>query len=461
MELSRLLNQMCHETLAEADIKAIRKARGFGQKETASRAAFESFFLTSIGLDGVMQTLSDEEIATLYLLAFQAQEVDISFFERLYGSARSDQKYYSGTFTQQYRPTFDCVKQNLVRKGVLVMAEVKQRGESVQMERWRYRFPPEFVAYLPPLIRHPHKSQAQGEVNANIVRQKLLEVVGGPIVSSQLPKEPFALTLVAGTLYLGERPITGAGLVEWQRSAWQVTSRVILPNDPTVKHPTEVIPHILKTLQPDEWVTVIQLEPLLRTWCFGAQMPSVAQMCEAGRHWGLLERLQEGAATYYRLPFAKPAEALTPDQFLTPGPDGQSALVDLRRIPLADLEQINRLAALQVQHNNLIAVPGLVKLGRLTPAERQSPLAAWLCQHIPAFAQNMVQVEEKWGQNIVHLNLRLARVRDLSLRVQLERDLKGNLIVLSDQFVAFPAGLANEVEKSVRKAGFVVKAVRP
>jgi hypothetical protein len=460
MEISRLLNQMCHETLADADIKAIRKARGFSQKETASRAAFESFFLSSIGLEAVMETLSDEENTTLHLLAQQAEEVDISFFERLYSSDRQRDGHYYGTFTQLYRPTFDEVKQNLVRKGILVWAEVKQRGDSVQMERWRYRFPPEFVPYLLPLIRHPHKKSIHGEVNGDIVRKKLLELVGGPLVSGLLPKESFALSMVAGTLHLGEHPITTQWLSKWQAAAWQASLRVILPNDSSTMSPEQAVPVILKTLQPDEWVTANQLEPLLKVLCFGTKMPEAARVCESGWHWGLLERFQEGQATFYRLP-ALASEETAPEKYLTLDPAGKSVLVDLRCIPLTDLEQLNHLVRFQIQHNNLIAFPDLVKMGRADSAHRQSPLAPWLRQHVPAFAETFASVEEKWGKNLVHLNLRVARVRDLSLRVQLERDLKEDLMVLSDQFVAFPVARANDVEKSVRKAGFVVKVVRP
>jgi hypothetical protein len=460
MEISRMLNQMCHETLADADVKAIRKARGFSQKEAASRASFESFFLSSIGLEAVMDTLSDEEIATLHLLSHQTDEVDVTFFERLYGSQRGDEKYYYGTFTQQYRPTFDDVKLNLVRKGVLLMVEAKLRGDSVQMERWRYRFPPEFVPYLPPLIRHSHKSQAQGEINHEIIRKKVLEIANGPNVPCSLPAEPYAFSLSGGTLHLGKQPFKADKIKEWQAAAWHAALFLLLPNDNTTLSPEEAVPAILKTLQPDAWVTPNQLEPLLKVFCFGTKLPDAEKICAAGWHWGLLERYREGVSTFYRLPVAAPEQA-APEQYLTPDPTGKSALIDLRRIPLGDLELLNRLTRLDVQINNLIAFPDPIKLGRAHAGQRQSALGAWLRHHVSGFEQAFLYIEEKWGKTLVHLNLRVARVRDLSLRVQLERDLKGDLLVLSDQFVAFPAARANDVEKSVKKAGFVVKVVRP
>lgn len=121
MSISNLLHEMCVD-LAEADLNAIRKARGFSPSETASRTSFASYFVSSIGVTEALQNISAEEIITLHLL-HQTGEVDVSFFERLYGRAAQHNKRYYGTFTQQYKSTFDAVKKNLVRRGIVVMAE--------------------------------------------------------------------------------------------------------------------------------------------------------------------------------------------------------------------------------------------------------------------------------------------------------------------------------------------------
>ncbi len=108
-----MLNQMCHIVLSLTDIGAIRQARGFKKNEVASRTTFESFFLSSIGLETVMASLSPEEVATLRLLVQQDEEVDITFFERLYGSAKKAEGYYYGTYTQRYKGTLDAVKKGV------------------------------------------------------------------------------------------------------------------------------------------------------------------------------------------------------------------------------------------------------------------------------------------------------------------------------------------------------------
>jgi hypothetical protein len=138
-----------------------------------------------------------------------------------------------------------------------------------------------------------------------------------------------------------------------------------------------------------------------------------------------------------------------------------TCLIDLSTVPLAALELLNRLAELRVEGAAVFAVPSLVKLGRTTPVERSAPLAVWLAEHLPAFREALATVDARWGKTILHENLLVARVKDLSLRVQLERELGTDLVVLDEHFIAFPRQSMSRVEKVLKKTGFVVKTVTP
>jgi hypothetical protein len=91
---------------------------------------------------------------------------------------------------------------------------------------------------------------------------------------------------------------------------------------------------------------------------------------------------------------------------------------------------------------------------------RGTPLAAWLVAHLPAFARAFEHVHAHWGKTLVHTHLLIARVKDLSLRVQLERDLKEDLLILSEEYLAFPSAYLSDVEKTLEKGGYVIKTVR-
>jgi hypothetical protein len=122
MEVPEMLKLMC-QSLSHADLNAIRKAGGFPGKESASPRIFETYLLSSVGVQEALSALADEEIALLHLLARLKTEVGIDTFARVYGDEGREQGYYYGTPTQRYRGTFSLVQKNLVRRGVLLYAE--------------------------------------------------------------------------------------------------------------------------------------------------------------------------------------------------------------------------------------------------------------------------------------------------------------------------------------------------
>ena len=450
MSIPQLLHSMCAE-LSNADLNAIRKARGFSASETASRTSFASFYVTSIGVAENMNALTPEEAHTLRLL-HETDEVDVTFFTRLYGGGN---KY--GTYTQQFKPTFYAVKKYLVRRGLVVMAEIKMRGDTVQMERWRFALPPEFVPYLPPLpVVH---NDQPGQVNDHTVRRKLLELTGG---SPAIPNDPLPIAIKHGSLYLKDYFFSLATFDLWQSHAWQRASNVFKPNVPASLSPTETT---LKLLSAEAWTSPEALEPALKIYCFGGKIPPADKLLHQGWELGLLSRLEIDSVPHYRLaPATHPAGADSPypaslawaDTTTRPG----SIKIDLRLVLLHDLDLFNTLTHLAVEDGALFASPSLVKLGRSDPVQRRALLSVWLAEQVPAFGKTLETVEEKWGKTLLHENLLIARVRDLSLRVQLEREFEDKLVILSDHFIAFPREARSNVEKVLKKSGFVVKTIK-
>jgi hypothetical protein len=179
---------------------------------------------------------------------------------------------------------------------------------------------------------------------------------------------------------------------------------------------------------------------------------------------GILSRLDINAVHHYRLAPAKqsteliiPYPAALPWADITSNPG--AVKIDLRLIPLPDLDRINALARITVENDHLLALPSRTKLGRAAPILRNSPLSLWLAGQVPAFGKDLETVNARWGKTILHENLLAARVRDLSLRVQLEREMGQSLIVLSDHFIAFPSEARSTVEKVLKKTGFVIKTI--
>jgi hypothetical protein len=447
MSVEQLLHTMCAE-LSDNDLNAIRKARGFSINETTSRTSFANFFVTSVGLEQVIQTLSVEEVLALRLL-HETGEVDVSFFGRVYPSS-----YPYGTYSQHNKSIFDAVKKNLLRRGLIVMAEVKTRMDVVQLERWRFALPPEFARVLPAL--NSVKNDQPGKFNDSIIRQKLNEVFENDQPAN--PKDQARIHLKHGSLYLKDVPFSISAIRAWQSSEWQRVMKIYKSSMPASISASDALFRLLST---DCWIKPETLEPALKVYCYGNNELSIFKLLQKGWELGLFCRMEINGKPHYRLVGqAEYADETSFSSWAGNLSSPEKISVDLRRIPLGDLEQLNRLVYFEVSGSHLHVMPSIQKLGRVEPAERNSPLSLWLTQKAPAFAIAVEHVNQRWGKTILHDNLLFARVRDLSLRVQLERELKENIVLLDENFVAFPIGMRASVEKVIKKAGFVIKSVK-
>ncbi len=343
------------------------------------------------------------------------------------------------------------------------MAEIKMRGDTVQMERWRFALPPEFVPYLPPYLSIV-TSDETGETSDHAVRKKLLQLVGG---DPAFPNDRTKIEIKDGTIGLDDQPFSAGYLQDWQKRAWWLSLNVINSNVPASLSLTEATIRLLASLAPREWTRSESLDPALKIFCFGgensAHRKNPASRLGIGtflasesrrRRAPVSPRAQHDCNRVRRL-FSRYHSL---DKSI---PKADFVKIDLRLIPIQHLELFNILTHLSVEKDNLQSAPSPIKLGRATPQQRNSPLSLWLAKHVPAFDKTLAAVNEKWGRTILHENLFIARVRDLNLRVQLERELAGNLVLLDEQFIAFPSDFRSTVERTLKKTGFVAKTVKP
>ena len=495
MNLSQMLYEMCHDVLSATDIKAICKSRGFSEKEANSRSLFENVFLSSIGLDGAMKALTDAEVATLHLLYMENRVVDVTFFERLYGGKQAGSRAY-GTFTQQFRPIFDAVQRNLIRKGVLIIGAAKTNSpQKTKMELWRYCLPPEFGPFLPPLFHPSVHSGQTGRMQADRLRADLRRLVQDRPVG---PLRLDAIHLGAGGLTIGRRPFSATAVQEWRQSAWEAAilkaslqktglspaeggSRSFLPgylpsamhtgyllpdNDYRPASPLPAVLYAFAQLAPDEWIAPPQLDVLLDIVYAGAGHPSSATMCQTGWDTGCLVRYQVNGQDYYRAAGAGQMPPDTAPETYLPIAEGK-VFVDLDSVPYEALDLLNRLATLTIEDGRLRVLPSVAKMVDTLDSLRDHAVLRYLGAHSPEFRAILKEMDAQWGKLIIHENLLVARVSDLSLRVKLQQAFASTggapsvqLVSLSGDYIAFPRALLGEVEKLVKKAGHVIKTVQ-
>ena len=453
---------MCHNDLSQTDIKAIGKNRGFKPHEFATPTALESIYLSHVGLKQVMATLSTAEAAMLHFLVTMDSPVSVDWFERLYNPTFKS-NYYTRTFTQRYQSVFKEVQTQLVRKGILIMAQIPL-PEATKMEQWHFVLPPEFVPYLPSPVGEMKRLTTPGETQRDVPRNKVLALTGKATPPSpELPKHKLALQ--NGRLLLGEQPFTAAGLQEWQQVSWQIRmpegtqlgERPLSKSTTYQSTPLETLNYAFNLLQPDEWLAAKQVDEILKIFCLRSF--DAKDLCELGWKWGYLAKNGVEGKSYYRLASTATADEkpLAPATYLS-ALDKETVRVDLHTIPYAALEQLNKVAYLKIEAGELTAVPDLIQMGSAPQANLDSPLMTWLTTHIPAFAEAQKTIAARWGKQIVHTNLHIARVKDLALRVKLERELTDQeCVILSDEYIAFPPKALSKVKRIVDQLGHVIK----
>lgn len=460
----KMLYKMCHEMLNKTDMKAIRKARGFPIEANDSKSLLESVFLSHVGVAAAMSKLTTEEVALLHLLNLIDNTVNIEFFARIYGDSKTRAKSYLYTFTQRYSDVFKKVQRSLVRKGILLAAEVGN-GDT-KLERMRFRLPNEFKAFLPPLFpaAKDRALDGLGDSNQTVLREKIMTSLN-KIKVTQKSNEAYKVRVSSGNLYFGDRRFSLKKLQEWQHYKWKPAIPSISSPSHNIKNiePIQFVSYAFGELKANEWMLADELTLFLDIFYYNESVPKATEICKKGWQCGCLAKQKTNGNVYYRLapPLSSKESQVLPDIYLSVTSQG-TVKIDLQAIPYEALEYLTRISDLKVQNGTLTASANLNKFGDAPDHLRRHELSLWLRDNAEEFKQMMALVDERWGKQILHDNLFVARVRDLTLKVRLQQAFPDpkQLITLSNEFVAFPRGLLSEVEKVVKKTGNVIKTVK-
>ena len=183
------------------------------------------------------------------------------------------------------------------------------------------------------------------------------------------------------------------------------------------------------------------------------------EICEHGWKKGCLVRRKKEGKTWYRKADAYleiPNDSRHADYLHTD--DMGNFIVDLNQIPLKCLETVSRISLFRIEDGRLTASPDIARIGRIFEKIRDDPLIFWLAQTSGAFAKTLHTVTKRFGRHLVHRNLLIAKVKNVGLKVTLEKTFRdGKIIFLPGDFIAFPEKLLGQVENLVTNNGFAVK----
>jgi hypothetical protein len=460
---SDMVEGMCLE-LSQTDLKAIGRSRQFDPEIVGSRELFQHVFLSAQGVVPAAASLTPAELAGLQLLHCLREAVDVEFFKRVYPAAVSPNLYAS--YNDRFKALFQEVKTRLIQRGLLVfglLPDTSLRGATL-LERRRFRFPETFGALLPPPCQPRRLDPAMaGSHRAEVLRDKLAELLrpGGAAANKPDRGETGCWWLENGELRLG----TGSSgfrvehLEAWQKAQFEAAVSYTNKAQPEALMPVPLLFYALSRLHEHEWLAPSELLPLWHVALPGAKAPEPQTVCEAGYDWGCIERIELDGAPLYHLPRLLDREAGTPPEGFLRTDNPQRIGIRLATVPLAALERLCEVSRLELAEGELWASPNLLKLSHAHADTLADPMLLWLREHHPAFRSTMEKIEQRRGKLIVHENLLVARVRDLALKVMLERQFggPGKLVGLFGEFVAFPNALLPELQAWMKRSGHVIK----
>ena len=462
---SNMLTEMCQQVLSTVDIKAICKNRGFSSREASSRTLLESYFLSEIGVEAALASLSQKEITLLHLLNLEGEPVDIRFFARLSPTKGN----WHNTFTQRYTPVFKMVQNALIRKGLLLIAMAP--GAETKMERWRFRFPREFAAFLPPICQHTVNFDVVGDVRHTTLRQKVTHILQDHHPPASDDQNEYPVTLANGQLLIENQPFSVNALLKWQQDQWQRwvahASGEALKKSAAKLKPFRgkpfppLVNYALAQLKANEWVSATELSTLLQLFYHGTQAPDSLEVCDVGWKLGCLAKHTTQGKEYYRR--APPPEDANqdPKHYLSFTTDSELQ-VDLETISYQNLACLATISELKVVDSRLIAAPHPIKLSRASETIWNYPLTVWLRNNSTASRKLSETIQARRGKLIIHTDLALARVKDLSLKVELQKAFSDptELVLLPNDFIAFPSQRLGDIQRLIGKSGYVIKTIK-
>ncbi|MBF0119836.1 MAG: hypothetical protein HQK79_13455 [Desulfobacterales bacterium] len=458
--MSEILNQMCEKELSDSDIKIICKNRGFGPNECSSRKFFENFLISEIGLKEAFSNLSQDEIIGLHLMSFLSKPVNISFFDRIYTSEKNDFLRHK-SFTQKYQPIFKQIKNSLILNGIILFADVEYPFvKKTKLEKFSFYFPEIFRKFLPTPFKIRKDISLEYNKNESSVRNKLKEIIANKDTKKALQK--FDINLSSeGSLLIGDKNFKLSYLEEWQKEKWlnSILTHQNLENSKALS-PIKAINYAMSLLSKDEWVSSTELSNLLNIFCYEFGKLDVQKICENGWKWGRLLKNISSNEYYYRPVQDNSTDNVSCYNYLEIYRK-DAVIVDLDTIPLNKIEILSNISKFKIHADRIYAFPSFVKIGKVYNSICDDPMFIWLKNNVESFNKIIHKVGSCFGKKIIHKNLLIARVKDLSLNVSLKKALSdyNQILFIENGFIVFPKDLLKRIENFVNNAGYVIKKV--
>jgi hypothetical protein len=271
---------------------------------------------------------------------------------------------------------------------------------------------------------------------------------------------------VDGRMRIGEEDFNLKTLGKWHRRQWDHAFAPLISTTRDSRRfvsPLDALSHALSLLEADAWASPEDLEAVLKIFCNkDPKRPGADEICQKGFEKGILARRIEDNKTWYRpaRSFTEMADGYDPGADLMIDPHG-NLRIKLETVPVHCIAALSRISRFRASDQGLTASPDPIRIARALPELRQTPLFRWLSKKPPSYRKAIAEVETHWGKHIVHRDLLVAKVKNLSLMVVLKKEFDGSakMVFLPNDFIAFPVSQFATVQSIVIRNGFAVKTL--
>ncbi len=431
---------------SNANIKQICKNREFPSTVSVNIKLLSHYILRDSGIKKMLESLSKKEIAALYIIYTIGKIPDVRFFESVYREKPDEYSFYS-TFNQRYKGLYKEVTENFIRKGVLLPAYFYNYNAKSKLENTYFYFPDEFVGHLPQII-FSEKQGEKGIVNPDLLRNELIRIIDVNVGSKP------------GVLKVGAGPFSEAGLKK------KLFASKLKKKDGNIKaaHETtfliSIIIDLIGSLEADMWFSPDEIDPVIKVCLFGEDIKLTgADVCEVAYVCGILCKHPGGKKLFQNTKQIYSAK-VDIDGYIS-DVNGKMVL-DMYRVPLPVVEVLSRSATFCVQNGDTIIEPSLELMTKNIKKLQASEIYADLCNRLPRFELAGKLYKSLYGKRLVHRNLLVAKVGDLSIRMMLEKKFTdpAELVKLTDDYYAFPVNNRKKIETMLTRSGYIVKEIK-
>lgn len=432
--------------ITNADIKQICKNRGFPSSVNVDPNLLSHYILQISGLEKMFESLSKKEIIALYIINAMGKIPDVRFFESIYRE-KPDNRVYSYTFNQRYKDLYKEVAENLIRKGILLPAYFYNFDAKSKLEQTYFYFPDEFGKYLHQIL-FSKKEEIKGIVNSELLRDKLNRIIDDNVSTK------------AGILKVGASPFTESLIKK------KLFEQKLKKKDKNIKNVSDtvffisLIIDLFDSLESDMWFNSNEIDPIIEVCLFGTETKlSGADVCEIAYNCGILckhpndnKLFQNTKQTYYTY--------VKPDEYIS-DLNGKMAL-NIDKVPFSVIEVLSKSATFHIKGCDTLIEPSLELITKNIKKLQDNEIYNNLCNKLPLFANAGKTYKNLFGKRIIHRNLFVAKVSDLSIRMMLEKKFTDptELVKLTDNYYAFPINNRKKIETMLNRSGFIIKEIK-